>query len=118
MIKITGLTKEFAQKIILKNVDWFISPTDKVGLVGANGAGKTTLMKILVHREDYDQGNIYIAPGTTITYLSQELPEFKSRILIDEVKNTFPEIVSLQNELNDIESQMQVAVSEDKLETL
>lgn len=118
MLKLTGVTKEYTHKMILDNVDWFISPTDKVGLIGTNGAGKTTLMKILTKQEEYDSGNIYIAPNTTITYLSQELPHFKKRTLIDEVKNTFPEIPRLQDELNHLEEQMQVETHEDKLENM
>jgi ATP-binding cassette subfamily F protein 3 len=118
MLKLTDLSKEFAHKKILNEVEWFISPTDKVGLIGANGAGKTTLMKILVKQEDFDSGSLYIAPGTSITYLSQELPEFKKRTLIEEVKFSFSEIVALQEELNHIEEQMQVETAEDKLESI
>lgn len=118
MLKLTNLRKEFVPKKILDNVEWFISPTDKVGLIGANGAGKTTLMKILVKQEDFDEGNLYIAPGTSITYLSQELPEFKKRTLIEEVKSSFSEIVALQEELNHIEERMQVEKAEDKLESI
>lgn len=118
MLKLTNVLKEFTHKVILNKVDWFISPTDKVGLIGANGAGKTTLMKILVKKEDYNDGSIYIAPGTSITYLSQELPEFKKRTLVDEVKNTFPLIPQLQEELNHIEEQMQIETHDDKLENM
>lgn len=118
MLKLTSVTKEYTHKIILDNVDWFISPNDKVGLIGANGAGKTTLMRILTKKEEYDSGNIYIAPGTTITYLSQELPHFKKRTLIEEVKNTFPEIPQLQEELNHLEEKMQLESHDDKLENM
>lgn len=118
MIKLTSLSVEFAHVKILDSVDWFISPTDKVGLIGANSSGKSTLMKVLVKEEDYDSGSIYIAPGTVITYLSQELPVFKKRTLIEEVKNTFPEIFSLEDELNHVEEKMQTEVHEDKLAEL
>lgn len=118
MLKITALTKEYVNKKILEEVDLFISPTDKLGLVGPNGVGKTTLMKILVKREEFDSGSIYIAPDTSITYLSQELPEFKSRTLIEEVKNTFPEIEELKKESNEIEAKMEVETHEDKLTEL
>ncbi len=118
MLKLTNVVKEFTHKTILDKVDWFISPTDKVGLIGTNGAGKTTLMKILVKKEELDEGSIYIAPSTSITYLSQELPEFKKRTLLDEVKNTFPEISQLNEELNTIEEKMQIETHDDKLENM
>lgn len=118
MLKLTNLNKEYTNKQILIDANLFISPDDKVGIVGPNGAGKTTLMKILVKKEEYDSGSVYIQPNTSITYLSQELPEFKKRTLIDEVRNTFPEIVMIQTEINHIEERMQIETHEDKLDNL
>jgi len=37
----------YADKTILKAVDLFISPGDRIGLLGKNGAGKSTLVKCL-----------------------------------------------------------------------
>ncbi|MFN8576237.1 MAG: ABC-F family ATP-binding cassette domain-containing protein [Candidatus Sericytochromatia bacterium] len=118
MIKLTDLCVEFSQKKILDNVNWFISPTDKVGLVGANGSGKSVLMKVLVKEEKFDAGSIYIAPKTTITYLSQELPEFKDRSLLEEAKSTFSELFNIETQLKYVEEQMQVVTDDDKLAKL
>ncbi|MFN8670585.1 MAG: ABC-F family ATP-binding cassette domain-containing protein [Candidatus Sericytochromatia bacterium] len=118
MIKLTDLSVEFSQKKILDKINWFISPTDKVGLIGANGSGKSVLMKVLVKEEKYDEGSIYIAPKTTITYLSQELPEFKNRTLLDEAKSAFPEVFGIQFQLNEVEEKMQVETDEKKLASL
>lgn len=118
MLKLTDLSVEFAHKTIIDQVNWFISPTDKVGLTGANGSGKSILMKVLVKEEEYDKGSLYIAPGTSITYLSQELPVFKNRTLISEVKNTFPQMAALDEELNHTEEKMQIETDDDKLGTL
>ncbi len=118
MIKLTDLSVDFSHQQVLENVNWFISPTDKVGLIGANGSGKSVLMKVLVKEEQFDEGSMYVAPGTSITYLSQELPVFNKRTLIDEVKNTFPEIFAMEEELNRVEEQMQVVTEDDKLGVL
>lgn len=118
MLKITELTKEYPDKKILTEIDWFISPTDKVGLIGANGAGKSTLMKIIMGEEAYDSGSIYIAPDTVITYLKQELPEFKKRTLLEEVKNTFPRMAELQKQLNEVEVAISVEKNDHVLEKL
>jgi|AJXC01.1.fsa_nt_gi ATPase components of ABC transporters with duplicated ATPase domains len=37
----------YGDKAILKAVDLFISPGDRIGLLGKNGAGKSTLVKCL-----------------------------------------------------------------------
>ena len=47
MIQLSGAGKRFGPKLLFENVDWLITPRDRVGLVGANGTGKTTLLKIL-----------------------------------------------------------------------
>jgi len=118
MIKISNLSKEFVDKKILTNINLFIGPTDKAGLIGVNGTGKSTFLKILVKKEAYEQGTISIAPHTSITYLSQELPEFKQRLLLDEVKNTFPGIVNRQNELADLEEKMNLETDNKELEAI
>jgi ATP-binding cassette subfamily F protein 3 len=118
MIKLTDLCVEFSQKKILENANWFISPTDKVGLIGANGSGKSVLMKVLVKKEKFDSGSMYIAPKTTITYLSQELPEFPDKTLIEEAKSTFSYIFDVERELNIVEEQMQVVTDDAKLADL
>ncbi|MEK7434616.1 MAG: ABC-F family ATP-binding cassette domain-containing protein [Cyanobacteriota bacterium] len=118
MIKLTDLSVEFSQKKILDGVNWFISPTDKVGLIGVNGCGKSVLMKILVKEEKFDSGSIYIAPKTTITYLSQELPALKDLTLIEEVKSAFPEVFGLEFQLNEVLDKMQTETDEKKLNGL
>ncbi|MEK7433043.1 MAG: ABC-F family ATP-binding cassette domain-containing protein [Cyanobacteriota bacterium] len=118
MLKITDLIKEYPNKKIFNGVNLFIGVKDKIGLIGPNGFGKTTLMKILMNEESYDSGSIYKAPNINITYLKQELPEFKNIKLIDEVKNTFPKIVELQKDINEIELEILNEKNEAKLETL
>ncbi len=118
MIKLTDLCVEFSLKKILDNANWFISPNDKVGLIGANGSGKSVLMKVLVKQEKYDSGSIYIAPKTTITYLSQDLPVFKNRSLLEEVKSAFAGIFEAESQLKIVEEQMQVVTDDKKLADL
>ena len=47
MIQLTAAGKRFGPKILFQELDWLVTPHDRVGLVGANGTGKTTLLKIL-----------------------------------------------------------------------
>jgi len=46
MIQLTAAGKRFGS-ILFENLDWLITPRDRVGLVCANGTGKSTLLKVL-----------------------------------------------------------------------
>ena len=42
MIYLQNLHKQFGSKIILKNANFHLRPSERVGLVGENGTGKET----------------------------------------------------------------------------
>ncbi|MFA7500857.1 MAG: ATP-binding cassette domain-containing protein, partial [Sulfurimonas sp.] len=45
MIKVSNLTKKFAQHVSLDNVSCEFNKNESIALMGANGAGKTTLIR-------------------------------------------------------------------------
>ena len=47
MISVDGLTVEFGDRILFKDVNFQINEKDRIALMGKNGAGKSTLLKIL-----------------------------------------------------------------------
>ncbi len=47
LLRLTGVTKEFAGTVVLEDVSFDLHRGEILGLVGENGAGKTTLMSIL-----------------------------------------------------------------------
>ncbi|HEY9898014.1 MAG TPA: ABC-F family ATP-binding cassette domain-containing protein [Pantanalinema sp.] len=89
MITLSGVSKHFPTKTVLDEVDWHVSPGDRVGLVGPNGAGKSTLLKILLGETGPDEGRVLLRPKATIGYLSQELPGIAGRTLQAEMWTAF-----------------------------
>lgn len=67
----------FGGNPLFQGVDMAIQPGDRICLVGRNGSGKSTLMKVIAGLIDIDDGELFIQPGITISYLSQDptLPE-------------------------------------------
>lgn len=57
---------------LLTGADLFVSPEDKICLVGRNGSGKSTLLKIAAGLMPMDSGERFVQPGVTIRYLAQE----------------------------------------------
>ena len=61
LVKITGLTKKFDKKTVLKDVNLNISSGKIIGLLGKNGAGKTTLIKLINDLLTPTEGEILIS---------------------------------------------------------
>ena len=57
---------------LLRGIDVFIGPRDRLALIGRNGAGKTTLLKCLAGLIDTDKGRRTIVPGTRVVLLEQD----------------------------------------------
>src|SRR5262249_59537273 len=72
MIQLTAAGKRFGPKVLFQELDWLITPHDRVGLVGANGTGKTTLLKILGGIESLDYRGITRQRGIQCGYPPQD----------------------------------------------
>src|SRR3982751_6045610 len=57
---------------LLRGIDVFVGPRDRLALIGRNGAGKTTLLKCLAGSIDTDEGRRTIVPGTKVVLLEQD----------------------------------------------
>src|SRR5271154_6217997 len=98
MIQLTGAGKRFGPKTLFEDLNWLITPKERVGIVGANGTGKSTLLKILAGMESLDYGSINVMKGIRAGYLPQDGITLTGRTVFDECLNVFAEIHALQAE--------------------
>ncbi len=57
-LKVRNLKKNFADKVVLDDIDLEIKKNEIFGLIGLNGAGKTTLIKIILDLLNADSGSV------------------------------------------------------------
>lgn len=105
MIKLSNVNKLYLGEDLLKDVSWHMKPGEKIGLIGANGTGKTTQLRIICGLEELDNGEVYVAPNTTIGYLTQE-PIVNSDFTLDE------ELLSVFKDVLNAEKQIQLLQKE------
>jgi macrolide transport system ATP-binding/permease protein len=73
MLNLQGISKEFGETNVLRDVSLNISLGDRAGLVGINGAGKSTLANIIYGSTKCDGGNIlWYKKDIEIGYLKQD----------------------------------------------
>ncbi|HEY2390934.1 MAG TPA: ABC-F family ATP-binding cassette domain-containing protein [Candidatus Angelobacter sp.] len=98
MIQLTAAGKRFGPKILFQDLDWLITPHDRVGLVGANGTGKTTLLKVLSGMESFDYGTMTQQRGIECGYLPQDGLSLSGRTVFAECLSVFDRVHQMQRE--------------------
>jgi len=68
-----NITKTYADKTLLDDINLSIENHDKIGLIGLNGAGKTTLMEIIAMKSLPETGEVKLIGDKTISYCPQEV---------------------------------------------
>lgn len=66
VIELTGITKAYGDRTLIKEFSYLFNPDDRIGIIGGNGAGKSTLMNIITGRTEADTGQVEI--GSTIHF--------------------------------------------------
>ena len=91
VIEADNLSKAFASKLLVENLDFRLPPGGIVGVIGPNGAGKTTLFRMLVGDENPDKGSLKLGDTVELGYVDQ------SRESLDDAKTVW-EVISDGND--------------------
>ena len=106
MIQLSNAGKRFGPKLLFEDLDWLITPKDRVGLVGANGTGKSTLLRILAGLESLDYGSINSAKGITAGYLPQDGLMLSGRTVLAECLSVFDDLRDMEREMEALTHRM------------
>jgi ATP-binding cassette subfamily F protein uup len=69
--ELTGVSKSYGGRSIVKDLDLLVSRGDRFGLVGPNGAGKTTLLKLILGTLAPDSGTVRLGTNVVPAYFDQ-----------------------------------------------
>jgi ATP-binding cassette, subfamily F, member 3 len=106
MIQLTGAGKRYGPKTLFENVDWLVTPNERVGVVGANGTGKSSLLKVLAGLDGIDSGSIAMQKGVTLGYLPQEGLSLSGRSVFAECMTVFSQLRALEDEQEELAHRM------------
>ena len=106
MIQLTAAGKRFGHKLLFENLNWLITPTDRIGLVGGNGTGKSTLLKIIAGMDHFDSGDMTMMKGLTTGYLPQDGLTLSGRTVFHECMSVFADVQDMEIELEELTGKM------------
>ena len=102
MISINNLTVAYGGFILLNEINFHISESDKIGLVGKNGAGKSTILKLICGLQSPTNGKVAVPNDVKIGYLPQIMEHHRGRSVIDEAMTAFSDMFAQEEELEKI----------------
>ncbi len=116
LVIVQGLSLAYGSKVIFDAAALTISPTDRIGLVGANGTGKSTLLKVLVGAIKPDDGTLTFRRKMRTGYLPQDLSALPEGSLVASVMSAVPGRDALEERL--VETEAALGQASDEAEQL
>jgi len=87
VVRLRGVTKQFGDVQVLKEVGLEVFRGERIGLLGPNGSGKTTLLKVIAGLETPTSGTTSLGTGVVARYFAQEASDSleTTNTILDEI---------------------------------
>src|SRR5947209_7976054 len=72
VVEADGVTKGFADKLLMEDLSFTLPRGGIVGVIGPNGAGKTTLFRMITGQLDPDAGSLRLGETVELAYVDQD----------------------------------------------
>lgn len=116
MISVDGLTVDFGDRILFKDISFQINEKDRIALMGKNGAGKSTLLKILAGVRKPTRGSVTIPKDIVVAYLPQHLMTEDGRTVFEEASQAFAHLFEMEKKIESLNRQLTERTDYDSLE--
>ena len=107
MISIEDVTVAYGGFVLLDRINFHISESDKIGLVGKNGAGKSTILKLICGLQNPTSGRIDKPRDLTIGYLPQIMEHHRGRSVLEEAMTAFESTADLEREIAEVTRELE-----------
>jgi ATP-binding cassette subfamily F protein 3 len=109
MLRLEHVSKIYPTGEVLKDVNWEVKPSDRIGLVGVNGAGKSTQLKIIAGEMEPTAGEVIRPSSLHIAYLTQEFEVDPTRTVREEFWRAFAEANEINEALGKVHRALETA---------
>jgi ATP-binding cassette subfamily F protein 3 len=97
MLRLTGITVQLGERVILDNATFDVSDRERIAVVGRNGAGKTTLLRVASKQLEPDGGTVTLGRGQDLGFLAQEEVVDPKRTLWEEAFAAMAPMLALRD---------------------
>ena len=107
MISIEDVTVAYGGFVLLDKINFHISETDKIGLVGKNGAGKSTILKLICGLQNPTSGRIDKPRDLSVGYLPQIMEHHRGRTVLEEAMTAFAGTAEIEREIASVTHELE-----------
>lgn len=101
-----NLEKSFGDQVIVRHGSFHIEDHEKAALTGLNGAGKSTILKMITGELSADSGDIILAKGKQLGYLSQHPMSDSTRTIYEELRTARQYLIDLEDQIRKTEAEI------------
>jgi len=106
MISLDDVTVSYGGFVLLDKINFHISETDKIGLVGKNGAGKSTVLKLIMGLQNPTSGYVDKPSDLSVGYLPQIMEHNRGRSVLEEALTVFESTAQIEAEISEVSSEL------------
>ncbi|MCR4823887.1 MAG: ABC-F family ATP-binding cassette domain-containing protein [Bacteroidales bacterium] len=107
MISIEDVTVAYGGFVLLDKINFHISESDKIGLVGKNGAGKSTILKLICGLQNPTSGRIDRPKELSVGYLPQIMEHHRGRTVLEEAMTAFESSAEIEREIGAVTRELE-----------